>query len=122
MVHYTAYDGVDVRCSCTLYEMLGILLQHALHVLKKKKVMELSKHYILSRWTLSVKYMVCRLLSKCYVFMSCNLISSCFRHSGTALVVQVLALLTDERNSKWTTHLDLWNLRGKLSKVYEDKE
>lgn len=51
-VHYTTYDGVHVRCSCAMYKLLGILCQHALYMLKKKKVMKLPEHYILSRWTL----------------------------------------------------------------------
>lgn len=29
------------RCSCAMFETLGVLCQHALYILKKKKVMEL---------------------------------------------------------------------------------
>lgn len=49
------YDGVHVRCNFAMYETVGILCHH---VLKKKKVNELLKHYILSRWALSIKYMI----------------------------------------------------------------
>lgn len=60
VVQYTTYDGVYVKCNCAMYETLGILCQHALYMLKKKKVMELSEHYILSRWTVSGRYRVGR--------------------------------------------------------------
>lgn len=43
----TGYNGVHVRCSSVLFDTLGILCQHALYVLKKKKVMELPEYYIL---------------------------------------------------------------------------
>lgn len=49
VVNYTAYDGVSVKCSCALFETLRIMCQHALYVLKKKKVLELLEHYILPR-------------------------------------------------------------------------
>lgn len=55
-----------------LYETLDILCQHALYVLQKKKLMELLEHYTLHRWTLSVRYMVRRTLSKFYIRMFMN--------------------------------------------------
>lgn len=41
VVQYSLCDGVNVRCSCTTFETIGILCKHALYMLKKKKVMEL---------------------------------------------------------------------------------
>lgn len=54
VVSLTVYNGVSVTCSYALFETLGILYQHALYILKKKKVLELPEQ--LPRWTLSGRY------------------------------------------------------------------
>lgn len=54
VVEYSSTCSIDVRCGCSMFETLGILCKHALCMLKKKKVLELSQQYILPRWTLSV--------------------------------------------------------------------
>lgn len=46
VVQFTAYEGFRVRCSCALSKTMGVLCQHALYVLKKKKVMELPDYYV----------------------------------------------------------------------------
>lgn len=58
LIHYTAYERVHVRYNFSFYKMIGILCKHALYELKKKKVMELPEHYILSPWTLSFRYRI----------------------------------------------------------------
>lgn len=93
MVQYATYDGVYVKFNCAMYETLGIPCQHALYMLKKKKVMELPEHYILSRWTLSGRYRVGR------------------TDAGTSQ--------TGTTTGR-PTQLDLWNLRAAMSKAYED--
>lgn len=48
MVQYPSYyGGIYIRCNSAIFETLGALCQHALYILKKNKVMELSKQYIL---------------------------------------------------------------------------
>lgn len=51
-------DHVNVTCSCAKYETYGILCKHSLYVMKKRHVENLPDHYILPRWTLSVRYKV----------------------------------------------------------------
>lgn len=48
VVQYTAYEGPFVRCSCALFETQGILCQHALYIMKKKKVVDLPEQFISS--------------------------------------------------------------------------
>lgn len=93
VVQYTAYDDPFVRCSCALFETAGILCQHALYIMRKKKVVVLPEQFILSRWTLSVRY-------------------SIGQSSAEA------SQSTEQASVPMT--LDLWNLRAKLGKVYED--
>lgn len=42
VVEYSSICSIDVRCGCSMFETLGILCKHALCMLKKKKVLELS--------------------------------------------------------------------------------
>nr|KAJ0194364.1 hypothetical protein LSAT_V11C800399740 [Lactuca sativa] len=56
IVTFRSLDQVSVTCSCAKYETNGILCKHSLYVMKKKHVKELPSHYILSRWTLNVRY------------------------------------------------------------------
>lgn len=86
VVHYTAYDRVLVLSSCALFETLGILCQHMLY----RWSYELPEHYILRRWTLSVRCVV--------------------GHTGAG-TSQTRA------TEGGPTHLELWILRSKLDKV-----
>uniref|UniRef100_A0A7N0VE28 SWIM-type domain-containing protein n=1 Tax=Kalanchoe fedtschenkoi TaxID=63787 RepID=A0A7N0VE28_KALFE len=52
------YDSEQqiVRCSCAKFETDGILCKHALYILKKKKIKNLPKNYLLYRWTIDARY------------------------------------------------------------------
>ncbi|XP_023748884.1 protein FAR1-RELATED SEQUENCE 5-like [Lactuca sativa] len=58
IVSFHFVDHVNVTCSCAKYETYGILCKHSLYVMKKRHVETLPNHYILPRWTLSVRYKV----------------------------------------------------------------
>ncbi|CAI9275453.1 unnamed protein product [Lactuca saligna] len=58
IVIFRFVDHVNVTCSCAKYETYGILCKHSLYVMKKRHVENLPDHYILPRWTLSVRYKV----------------------------------------------------------------
>lgn len=45
VVHFAAYNAVQVRCSCSMFETMGFLCQHSLYILKRKQVLEFPEHY-----------------------------------------------------------------------------
>uniref|UniRef100_A0A7N0VLE0 SWIM-type domain-containing protein n=2 Tax=Kalanchoe fedtschenkoi TaxID=63787 RepID=A0A7N0VLE0_KALFE len=52
------YDSKQqtVRCSCAKFETDGILCKHALYILRKKKLKNFPKSYLLHRWTINARY------------------------------------------------------------------
>ncbi|XP_042973143.1 protein FAR-RED ELONGATED HYPOCOTYL 3-like [Carya illinoinensis] len=57
-VKYTVYfneEEVDVKCTCALFEMRGILCRHALNVFQMSKIHALSDKYILDHWRKDLK-------------------------------------------------------------------
>lgn len=44
-------SNYTVRCSCKMFESVGILCMHALKVLNNNNILDLPSHYILKRWT-----------------------------------------------------------------------
>ncbi|KAG7984647.1 hypothetical protein I3843_04G170700 [Carya illinoinensis] len=57
-VKYTVYfnqEEVDVKCTCALFEMRGILCRHALNVCQMNKIHALPDKYILDRWRKDIK-------------------------------------------------------------------
>ncbi|XP_042992109.1 protein FAR-RED IMPAIRED RESPONSE 1-like [Carya illinoinensis] len=57
-VKYTVYfneEKVDVKCTCVLFEMRGILCRHALNVCQMNKIHALPDKYILDRWRKDLK-------------------------------------------------------------------
>jgi hypothetical protein len=47
---YFNEDEFEVKCTCTLFEVRGILCRHSLSVLRTKKVKTLPQRYVLDRW------------------------------------------------------------------------
>jgi hypothetical protein len=43
-------DELEVKCTCALFEVRGILCRHSLSVLRTKKVTTLPQRYVLDRW------------------------------------------------------------------------
>ncbi|XP_042978794.1 protein FAR1-RELATED SEQUENCE 1-like [Carya illinoinensis] len=57
-VKYTVYfneEEVDLKCTCALFEMRGILCRHALNVCQMNKIHALPEKYILDRWRKDLK-------------------------------------------------------------------
>ncbi|XP_040994243.1 protein FAR1-RELATED SEQUENCE 6-like [Juglans microcarpa x Juglans regia] len=54
MVYFNEAE-VDVKCSCSLFEMKGILFRHALAIMRVNKVKKVPKKYILDRWRKDIK-------------------------------------------------------------------
>ncbi|KAG2725815.1 hypothetical protein I3760_01G084100 [Carya illinoinensis] len=57
-VKYTVYfneEKVDIKCTCVLFEMRGILCRHALNVCQMNKIHALPDKYILDRWRKDLK-------------------------------------------------------------------
>ncbi|KAK2993488.1 hypothetical protein RJ640_015172 [Escallonia rubra] len=52
------HSSVDFRatCSCAKFETEGMLCKHILYIMKKKKLIDLPKHYIFPRWTIAARY------------------------------------------------------------------
>ncbi|XP_035541474.1 protein FAR1-RELATED SEQUENCE 1-like [Juglans regia] len=52
-VKYTIYyneEECELKCTCALFEMKGILCRHALKVCQMKKIHSIPKKYVLDRW------------------------------------------------------------------------
>ncbi|KAF5462239.1 hypothetical protein F2P56_018262 [Juglans regia] len=54
MVYFNEAE-VDVKCSCALFEMIGILCRHALAIIRVNKVKNVPQKYILDRWRMDIK-------------------------------------------------------------------
>ncbi|KAG2699563.1 hypothetical protein I3760_07G197500 [Carya illinoinensis] len=57
-VKYTVYfneEEVDLKCTCALFEMRGILCRHALNVCQMNKIHALPEKYILDQWRKDLK-------------------------------------------------------------------
>ncbi|XP_042983194.1 protein FAR1-RELATED SEQUENCE 6-like [Carya illinoinensis] len=57
-VHYSVYyneDECEVKCTCGLFEIRGILCRHALRVCQLKNINELPDVYFLDRWRKDLK-------------------------------------------------------------------
>ncbi|KAG6652700.1 hypothetical protein CIPAW_05G024400 [Carya illinoinensis] len=57
-VHYSVYyneDECEVKCTCGLFEMRGIICRHALRVCQLKNCNMLPKEYFLDRWRKDLK-------------------------------------------------------------------
>ncbi|XP_042972881.1 protein FAR1-RELATED SEQUENCE 5-like [Carya illinoinensis] len=57
-VHYSVYyneDECEVKCTCGLFEMRGIICRHALRVCQLKNINVLPKVYFLDRWRKDLK-------------------------------------------------------------------
>jgi hypothetical protein len=52
---YLNEDELDVKCTCTLFELRGILYTHSISVLMTKKVTVLPSRYVLDRWRKDIK-------------------------------------------------------------------
>ncbi|XP_042980005.1 protein FAR-RED IMPAIRED RESPONSE 1-like [Carya illinoinensis] len=52
---YFNQEEVDVKCTCALFEMRGILCKHALNVCQMNKIHALPDKYILDRWRKDLK-------------------------------------------------------------------
>ncbi|XP_042978104.1 protein FAR1-RELATED SEQUENCE 4-like isoform X3 [Carya illinoinensis] len=53
IVHYTVYyneEECELKCTCALFEMRGILCRHALRVCQFKRISVLPERYVLDRW------------------------------------------------------------------------
>ncbi|XP_042978770.1 protein FAR1-RELATED SEQUENCE 1-like [Carya illinoinensis] len=53
MVHYTLYynhEECELKCTCALFEMRGIICRHALRVCQFKRINVLPDKYVLDRW------------------------------------------------------------------------
>ncbi|KAG2665167.1 hypothetical protein I3760_16G117800 [Carya illinoinensis] len=53
IVHYTVYyneEECELKCTCALFEMRGILCRHALRVCQFKRISMLPERYFLDRW------------------------------------------------------------------------
>jgi hypothetical protein len=48
-------DEFDVKCTCAMFELKGILCRHSIYVLLTKKVITVSPRYILDRWRKDIK-------------------------------------------------------------------
>ncbi|XP_062147806.1 protein FAR1-RELATED SEQUENCE 5-like [Alnus glutinosa] len=48
-------DELEVKCTCALFEVRGILCRHSLSVLRTKKVTTLPQRYVLDRWRKDIK-------------------------------------------------------------------
>ncbi|XP_041004104.1 protein FAR-RED ELONGATED HYPOCOTYL 3-like [Juglans microcarpa x Juglans regia] len=57
-IKYTIYfnnEEVDVKCTCALFEMRGIVCRHALNVCQMNKIHALPEKYLLDRWRNDLK-------------------------------------------------------------------
>ncbi|KAF5457214.1 hypothetical protein F2P56_021330 [Juglans regia] len=57
-IKYTVYfnnEEVDVKCTCALFEMRGIVCRHALNVCQMNKIHALPEKYVLDRWRKDLK-------------------------------------------------------------------
>ncbi|XP_062145414.1 protein FAR1-RELATED SEQUENCE 2-like [Alnus glutinosa] len=52
---YFNENELEVKCTCALFEVKGILCRHSLFVLRTKKVTTLPQRYVLDRWRKDVK-------------------------------------------------------------------
>jgi hypothetical protein len=52
---YFNEDELEVKCTCALFEVRGILCRHSLSVLRTKKVTTLPQRYVLDRWRKDIK-------------------------------------------------------------------
>ncbi|XP_062155317.1 protein FAR1-RELATED SEQUENCE 1-like [Alnus glutinosa] len=52
---YLNEDELEVKCTCTLFELRGILYRHSISVLVTKKVRTLPSRYFLDRWRKDIK-------------------------------------------------------------------
>jgi hypothetical protein len=52
---YFNEDEFEVKCTCALFEVRGILCRHSLSVLRTKKVTTLPQRYVLDRWRKDIK-------------------------------------------------------------------
>ncbi|XP_062145444.1 protein FAR1-RELATED SEQUENCE 8-like [Alnus glutinosa] len=52
---YFNEDELEVKCTCALFEVRGILCKHSLSVLRTKKVTTLPQRYVLDRWRKDIK-------------------------------------------------------------------
>ncbi|XP_062162209.1 protein FAR1-RELATED SEQUENCE 4-like [Alnus glutinosa] len=52
---YLNEDELDVKCTCALFELRGILCTHSISVLMTKKVTALPSRYVLDRWRKDIK-------------------------------------------------------------------
>ncbi|XP_023763920.2 protein FAR1-RELATED SEQUENCE 5-like [Lactuca sativa] len=124
IVTFRSLDQVSVTCSCAKYETNGILCKHSLYVMKKKHVKELPSHYILPRWTLSVRYKLGSASIGLGKMNNENGVSAytlwCVRSNFTKLIEQardspseiqkvntiLISLLDDQTNRKKSTSLE----------------
>ncbi|XP_062171073.1 protein FAR1-RELATED SEQUENCE 5-like [Alnus glutinosa] len=52
---YFNENELEVKCTCALFEVKGILCRHSLSVLRTKKVTTLPQRYVLDRWRKDIK-------------------------------------------------------------------
>ncbi|CAA0821399.1 Unknown protein [Striga hermonthica] len=57
-VFFKKYD-IEVKCSCHLFETMGILCRHALKVFISMNIISLPEPYIMSRWSRKAEQRVC---------------------------------------------------------------
>ncbi|KAF5447405.1 hypothetical protein F2P56_032959 [Juglans regia] len=58
IVHYVVYyneEECDIKCTCALFEMRGIICRHAFKVFQMKKIHVLPERYVLYRWRKDLK-------------------------------------------------------------------
>ncbi|XP_059444592.1 protein FAR1-RELATED SEQUENCE 5-like isoform X2 [Corylus avellana] len=86
-------DEFEVKCTCAMFELRGIICKHSISVLLTKKVTTLPSRYILDRWMKNIKRKYTLIKSSCDAFVG-N--SSSQRYDRMCKNCEELASLTSE--------------------------
>jgi hypothetical protein len=86
-------DKIEVKCTCAMFEFIGILCKHSISVLVTKKVTMVPPRYILDRWRKDIKRKYTLIKSSCDAFVNS---SSAQRYDKIFKKFEELASLTLE--------------------------
>ena len=55
--YFLKFNSIEmtINCSCSKFEMIGILCRHTLKVLNRMNIMQIPDKYMLKRWTQDVR-------------------------------------------------------------------
>jgi hypothetical protein len=107
-------------CTCHMFEFVGILCRHILHVFLKKNLAGIPQHYVLERWSINAKSRIIHGISSDEIEVETQNSSTLMRNSLKLKFDDVVELGSHSKKKYEHLNIALQNLRHELLTMNDD--